>query len=198
MRQRVLTSSRLTGLHDALLATNGWPAAPGPAESTPPWPAIEANHRFNARLWREEDLARRTQVPAAEIVANKRAIDVLNQQRNDAVEAIDDLLHATLAESMHGAARQHSETPGMMIDRLSILALKCRAMRLEAHRAEAEGAHRARCREKLAILQGQRNDLAGCLDTLLEDCAAGRAWFRIYRQFKMYNDPATNPELRRR
>ena len=71
-------------------------------------------------------------------------------------------------------------------------------MRLEANRAEAEGAHRARCRERFAILQGQRNDLAGCLDTLLEDCAAGRAWFRTYRQFKMYNDAATNPELRRR
>lgn len=198
MRQRVLTSARLTRLHEALLDIAGWPAMPGPVEPTAPWPAIEANHRFNARLWREEDLARRTRVPAAEIVANKRAIDALNQQRNDAVEAIDDLLHATLLESMRGGSRQHSETPGMMIDRLSILALKCRAMRIEAHRPEADGAHRARCRERFAILQGQRADLANCLDTLLEDCAAGRAWFRIYRQFKMYNDPATNPELRRR
>ena len=86
----------------------------------------------------------------------------------------------------------------MMVDRLSILALKCRAMGLEAARADAAPPHVARCREKLAILRVQRADLARCLDVLLEDCAAGRAWFRLYRQFKMYNEAETNPALRGR
>ena len=192
------TSAALLALHDRLLESADWPArAASPGEGAP-WEAIEANHRFNARLWREEDLARRTHVPDAEIVANKRAIDVLNQQRNDAVERIDAQIHAALEGAMRGAARQHSETPGMMVDRLSILALKCRAMGGEVARRDADPAHVARSREKLAILSEQRADLARCLDALLEDCAAGRAWFRLYRQFKMYNDAATNPELRRR
>ena len=185
----------LAAFHDRLLEHRGWPGLPEPAEGA--WEAIEANHRFNARLWREEDLARRTHVADAEIVANKRAIDALNQQRNDAIERIDAALHALLEPRMRGAARQHSETPGMMVDRLSILALKCRAMGVEVERADADPAHRARCREKLAILREQRADLARCLEALLEDCASGRAWFRLYRQFKMYNDPATNPEIRR-
>jgi hypothetical protein len=192
-----LTSAQVIALHEQLCETRGWPAQAASQARPEPWPAIEANHRCNARLWREEDLARRTHVPDAEIVANKRAIDVLNQQRNDAVERIDAAIAEALAGAMRGAARQHSETPGMMLDRLSILALKCRAMEAETVRADADRAHVARCREKLAILRTQREDLAHCLDGLLEDCAAGRAWFRVYRQFKMYNAVETNPALRR-
>ena len=41
----------------------------------------------------------------------------------------------------------------------------------------------------------QRSDLARCLDTLLDRAAEGRAYWRVYRQFKMYNDAALNPYL---
>jgi len=41
----------------------------------------------------------------------------------------------------------------------------------------------------------QRRDLLSCLDALLQDAQAGRAYFKVYRQFKMYNDPALNPYL---
>jgi hypothetical protein len=34
-----------------------------------------------------------------------------------------------------------------------------------------------------------------CLDLLLAEARAGRAYFKLYRQFKMYNDPALNPQL---
>ena len=167
----------------------------GSAGEGAPWSDIVENHRRNARLWDEEDLARRRNAPDAEIVANKRAIDTHNQARNDAVERIDGALLERLDSASNGNARLHSETAGMMIDRLSILALKLRAMRAQSMRADASAAHRAACRDKLARLEAQRVDLAGCLDALLADCAAGRARFRIYRQFKMYNDPAFNPRL---
>src|SRR5688500_15449798 len=97
-----LTSAEVVGLHERLCETRGWPAQPAAPGQDAPWPAIEANHRCNARLWREEDLARRTHVADAEIVANKRAIDVLNQQRNDAVERIDATLAEALADAMRG------------------------------------------------------------------------------------------------
>ena len=48
---------------------------------------------------------------------------------------------------------------------------------------------------KLQRLQQQRQDLGACLDELLADAAAGRAYFKVYRQFKMYNDPRFNPAL---
>jgi hypothetical protein len=44
-------------------------------------------------------------------------------------------------------------------------------------------------------LEEQRSDLASCLDQLLADSKAGRAYFKVYRQFKMYNDPRFNPVL---
>ena len=61
--------------------------------------------------------------------------------------------------------------------------------------AIVDEAHRASSRVKLERLQQQRQDLAACLDALLADAAAGRAYFKVYRQFKMYNDPRLNPEL---
>ena len=184
----VLDIDRLLALHDGAVSPR-----PGAA----PWADIAANHASNASLWDEEDLARRTGVPDAQIVANKRAIDRFNQERNDAVERIDVALLASLPPAPEGA-RLHSETAGMMIDRLSILALKVRAMGAQATRADADEAHRTQCRARLERLEAQRADLAACLRTLLADCIAGRACYRIYRQFKMYNDPALNPHLARR
>jgi hypothetical protein len=185
--------------HDACLDFGKWPDEEAPAH--PPgdiWPWVEANHASNARLWREEDLARRGDVPDAAIAANKRAIDRFNQQRNDAIERLDEAIHGALAHCMREGARLHSETPGMMIDRLSILALRSRAMAVEARREDAGADHVRRCGERLARIGEQRRDLAGCLAALLADCSTGAARFKVYRPFKMYNDPALNPEVYRR
>jgi len=58
-----------------------------------------------------------------------------------------------------------------------------------------DAAHIEACRAKLARLNEQRTDLAGCLDRLLEECERGESHFKVYRQFKMYNDPALNPAM---
>jgi hypothetical protein len=91
-------------------------------------------------------------------------------------------------------SEQHSETAGMMIDRLSILALKIWHMGRNAERAEDDQL-RQECRAKAAILAAQRADLALCLNRLLEQFAAGKRHFKSYRQFKQYNDPRLNPAL---
>ena len=110
------------------------------------WQKIDENHRCNALLWMEEDKARRMDVADAYIAACKRRIDRYNQQRNDAVEAIDErLLQALGRLPRHSGARLHSETAGAMIDRLSILSLKIHHMRMHA---EAAGEDAARCRAK--------------------------------------------------
>ncbi|USX29119.1 DUF4254 domain-containing protein [Oxalobacteraceae bacterium OTU3CINTB1] len=167
------------------------------------WRAIRVNHHHNRLLWQEEDRVRRKDVGAEIIAASKRAIDRHNQLRNDAVEAIDEALLARLSAlatppptgAGQAAARLSSETAGAMIDRLSILALKIFHMRIQAHRAEAGAAHMAECAARLERLAAQRDDLAGCLDRLLAEVASGAACFKVYRQFKMYNDPALNPWL---
>jgi hypothetical protein len=164
-----------------------------------PWRFVAQTHDANRQLWDQEDLARRGDVPDAEIVGNKRAIDRLNQARNDAIERLDEALLDRLAAiaPMHDAWH-NSETAGSMIDRLSILSLKIFHMNAEAARTDATAEHVARCREKLERLTLQREDLARCLDTLLARASEGRAFWRVYRQFKMYNDPALNPYLRGR
>ncbi|HEY6966394.1 MAG TPA: DUF4254 domain-containing protein [Burkholderiales bacterium] len=160
------------------------------------WRAIEDNHRNNNLLWAEEDLARRRHAPEAEIAGNKRAIDRYNQQRNDAIERIDEeLFRFFFDKHFPERARQNSETPGAMIDRLSILSLKIHHMRLQTLRTDVDRAHVEECAGKLNRLNEQRADLAGCLDRLLEECARGESRFKIYRQFKMYNDPRLNPAV---
>src|SRR5437016_2511072 len=52
---------------------------------------------YNFRLWHEEDKARSPTASDAEIAAVKRAIDKLNQQRNDWIEKIDDWITDDLA-----------------------------------------------------------------------------------------------------
>ena len=160
------------------------------------WDAIEANHRHNRLLWDEEDLARRRNVPDAEIAGNKRAIDRYNQARNDAIERIDEqLLQALEGVQRKPKARLSSETPGMMIDRLSILALKIHHMRLQARRTDVDRAHVEECSARVERLSEQRADLSACLDRLLAETQRGESYFKVYRQFKMYNDPKLNPAI---
>jgi hypothetical protein len=202
------TAADVTALHDGLLRTAGWPASEPAPRDEGLWLWIQTNHRFNCRLWAEEDLARRTQVGDDQIAANKRAIDRYNQARNDATERVDELLLIALGlvdaasartdaplSTVKPGSRLNSETAGSMIDRLSILALKVHAMRAQTERTDVDDEHRRSSHGKLERLLQQRADLGACLDALLADCAAGRAHFKVYRQFKMYNDPRFNPAL---
>jgi hypothetical protein len=189
-------ASRIIEFHDDCLSHPDWAKQRPPRHSQGVWQQIELNHRRNCLLWDEEDQARRRDVADSVIAANKRAIDGYNQERNDAIEKIDEHLLAGLASAvLEPGARLNSETAGSMIDRLSILCLKVHYMRLQTERVDAGPDHVQTSRGRLARFIEQRADLAACLDALLADCRAGRAWFKVYRQFKMYNDPAFNPYL---
>jgi hypothetical protein len=158
-------------------------------------------HRFNFLLWHEEDVARSPDVTDARIAAVKRAIDRYNQARNDAIEKVDDWIIADLAARGVAAppdAPAATETPGAAIDRLSILELRRYHMREQAERAEATAEHRAKAADRLVVLDLQRDHLVAALDRLIAEIDAGTRPLRVFRQMKMYNDPALNPYLYRR
>lgn len=158
---------------------------------------VQENHLRNFNLWHEEDVARRDDLGSERVHQAKRAIDRFNQERNNFIEEMDKVLAEVLKPAESGVPR-NSETPGMIIDRLSILALKEYHMREEAERADASDEHRENCGVKLARIRRQRSDLLECLTELLDEVRAGRRTFAVYYQFKMYNDPALNPQLYRK
>jgi hypothetical protein len=162
------------------------------------WTSLAARqHLANFELWHTEDEARRPGATDTDVARVKRRIDETNQRRNDLSEQIDRALLDQLAllGLPSGAAPLHSESPGLMIDRLSILALKLFHTREEMERENAPEGHATRNAERLAILLEQRNDLAACLTQLWEETLAGTRRFKLYRQLKMYNDPALNPAV---
>jgi Protein of unknown function (DUF4254) len=190
-------ANRLVRLHDG--AVERWHAGPIVIDEREAFYRLAlSNHAFNFQLWHEEDEARDSAADDAVIARVKRAIDGFNQQRNDAMERVDEWVLGALAAggvAPEGDLPLHSETVGAIVDRLSILALKIYHMHEQTLRSDATQAHREACRAKLATLREQRADLAAALRALEADLRAGRKRFKVYRQMKMYNDPALNPVL---
>ena len=164
-----------------------------------PWKFIEENHRWNFSLWHEEDIARIKDIDPLRIMQAKRNIDVFNQARNNAMEKIDEwILNYLDFNNVKSKGALHSETPGMMIDRLSIMSLKRFHMNEETLRTDASAEHRANCGGKLLILDEQIKDLSNCLENIFSKLQTGEISFKVYRQMKMYNDPSLNPQLYKR
>lgn len=190
----MLDAQHIIDLHDqATLHWHGAQPVAQPASAPDPLSdLILAQHRANFDLWHEEDKAREPGASDQRITTVKHNIDAINQTRNDLMEAIDRALLEAAGEQ-NSAAQLHSETPGLIIDRLSILALKIYHTADEAHRLSASEAHHQKNLNRLALLNEQRNDLAQCLNQLWSEVRQGKRRFKLYRQMKMYNDPELNP-----
>ena len=196
----VLDAIAVTALQDR--CTRMWHALP---EGAAPRAAgewlltVEKQHRANFDLWHIEDEARTPHASDEDLAGVKRRIDTTNQLRNDLVEELDKILLGWLDIDglPNPGAPLNSESPGLMIDRLSILSLKIYHTREEASRGNAPAGHAERNRQRLTILEEQRNDLTDCLDALWRETLAGTRRFKIYRQLKMYNDPDLNPAIYR-
>ena len=146
--------------------------------------------------WHLEDLIRDPNIDPVEALALKRRIDKSNQDRTDIVEMIDGyyLLLFQRVEPKANATL-NTESPAWAIDRLSILQLKIYHMKAEVERADVSEEHKAKCEEKLRVLQEQNTDLCTAIDQLMECYKAGEKVMKVYKQMKMYNDPNLNPVL---
>jgi len=190
----MLNASHVTKLHDQANAHWHDHRLPFDKPTSSFEKLILEQHRANFDLWHSEDAARDPMSGDQAIAACKRTIDKLNQRRNDLAERLD-LALLEAAPHQPDTAPLHSETPGLMVDRLSILALKIFHTEEETRRRDASAEHHQRNRERLDLLLDQRSDLASCLAALWAEVLAGQRRFKLYRQLKMYNDPALNPVL---
>jgi hypothetical protein len=208
--RKMVSANEIVAMHDRL--TKEWHDRPGAelSAATGQLPAgsqgnaqvdwlraVARQHCANFDLWHIEDEARTPGATDAEIASVKRRIDRTNQLRNDLIEELDCFLLGWLESRglPDPAAPLNSEPPGLIIDRLSILALKIYHTREEVGRKDAPPGHGERNQDRLAILEEQRVGLAGCLDALWQEILNGRRGFKVYRQLKMYNDPSLNPAI---
>lgn len=128
-------------------------------------------HAMNFGLWHHEDAVRRPGVDDHEVARIKRRIDDLNARRNAAIEEIDASLLGRI--DPNPAAPLHTETPGTIVDRLSVLALRIS----HTARAEDPGSRRS-------VLEEQYDDLFRGLERFLTGLRTGELRFKLYRQFK--------------
>ena len=146
--------------------------------------------------WHLEDIIRHPDIDPVAALKIKRRIDHSNQDRTDLVELIDSyFLDRYNYVKVQPDATINTESPAWAVDRLSILALKIYHMQQEVGRSDATPEHAAQCRKKLDVLLEQQKDLSAAIDSLLDDIGNGRKYMKVYKQMKMYNDPALNPVL---
>ena len=151
---------------------------------------------IDAVQWHFEDIIRDPHIDPVAAVALKRRIDKSNQDRTDLVELIDSYFLDKYKEVVpQQDATINTESPAWAIDRLSILALKIYHMQQEVNRMDTTKEHHDQCEAKLAVLLEQKRDLSAAIDQLLADIEAGHKYMKVYKQMKMYNDPALNPVL---
>ena len=146
--------------------------------------------------WHLEDLIRDPNIDPVAALALKRRIDKSNQERTDLVEMIDEYFWQLFHQvEPLPTATLNTESPAWAIDRLSILQLKIYHMKAEAERKDVDDVHKAKCAYKLIVLNKQNTDLYTAIKQLLEAYQRGEKVMKVYKQMKMYNDPALNPVL---
>ena len=167
-----------------------------------PYPVKSIEYYLYLKNWIDtvqrhfEDIIRDPNINPEAALVLKRRIDKSNQDRTDLVELIDSyFLDKYKDVTPVEGATINTESPAWAIDRLSILALKIYHMRKEVERTDTTPEHHAQCEKKLNVLLEQKKDLSAAIDQLIADIEAGRKYMKVYKQMKMYNDPALNPVL---
>ena len=152
---------------------------------------VEHLQLINTFQWHEEDRSRARGAGDAVLAGVKRSIDDSNRRRVQAVDQLDAVIHAGFSSLgiIDPDAPLNSESPGSIIDRLTVLALK--AWHAAEAVVEAAPNDRRAMQDRLAMLREQQRDLGGCLDDLLAGIRQGRVGLKLYRQIKLYRDAET-------
>jgi Protein of unknown function (DUF4254) len=135
----------------------------------------------NLRQWDLEDATRDPGASDAEVANAKREIDRLNGSRHRLVEEIDAAIESVLDQAT--TAPLATESPGMVLDRLSVLVIR-RVRTAVASRRDPSLADRVR------MLEAQVGALSAALDTYMDELRTGARRFAGYRSLKLYGPAA--------
>jgi hypothetical protein len=146
--------------------------------------------------WHYEDIIRDPNIQPDDGMVMKRKIDKSNQHRTDVVEQLDDYYISLFKDvGANSDAKLNTESPGWVVDRISILCLKIYHMQEQVDRTDADNKHKQQCLNKLNILLEQKEDISKSFNDLLDQVQKGEKQIKVYRQMKMYNDDTLNPVL---
>jgi len=142
---------------------------------------ILALHRSNSEQWNREDDARRDLADDGMVAAAKRDIDRLNSARHGLIEAIDRAILCALIP--REGAPLVTESPGMAIDRLSVLVIRLASTEARAVSGMVDAGLYT---ERLPRLRSQLDALEEAVDTLLKDLVTGTRRFLPHESLKLY------------
>ena len=146
--------------------------------------------------WHYEDIIRDPNIQPNDGMVMKRKIDKSNQHRTDVVEQLDDYYISIFKGIVPNSdANLNTESPGWVVDRISILCLKIYHMQEQVDRTDTDNKHKQQCLNKLNVLLEQKEDLSKSFNDLLDEVQKGEKQIKVYRQMKMYNDDTLNPVL---
>jgi hypothetical protein len=161
---------------------------PIPPESENPLDRlIRLNMETNQKLWNLEDSARMIELGSEHVSVAKQEIDKNNQIRNNLMREMDAEIEKKIGVSSGPQEQFYSESPGMIIDRLSILFIKLSVIRdlllvIEENDLQKE------YREKEKIILTQIDHVGNFLDSYFGKLARKEVFFEIQQPVKIYND----------
>lgn len=131
----------------------------------------------NLRQWDLENTTREPDASDAVVANAKREIDRLNLGRHQLVEELDAAIDGALDQPADAPIA--TESPGMVLDRMSVLVIR-RARTADA--ASQEPAHA----ERVTALDSRLAALSVAFDALMDDLRAGTRRFLRYEHLKLY------------
>ncbi len=149
----------------------------GPAWTTLVMDLLESN----LRQWNLEDTTRDPSASDTAVANAKREIDRINMDRHRLVEGIDAAIDSTLDQPV--TAPMATESPGMVLDRLSVLVIR-------RVRTAAASVDRADYAARETTLESRIDALSLAFDSYMNELRAGTRRFLPYEHLKLYGRAA--------
>ncbi len=154
----------------------------GAPSGGPAWAALVSDLvGSNLRQWDLEDTSRDPGADDAVVARAKREIDRLNTGRHQLVQEIDTAFGSSLDHQ--GGAPLATESPGMVLDRLSVLVIR------RARTRAASSGHTSYT-DRVGAVESQLAALSLAFDSYMAELRAGTRRYLPYQHLKLYRPSA--------